>query len=77
MVPIDGSWNDMNEISNFVPGSLDGCPKDNPLEHPPYIPGNIKSLQSMTLCMSAKQYAGHHYDVHSLYGFYMAIATNL
>ena len=66
----------MNEVSNFVTGSLEGCPKDNPLENPPYLPGN-RSLQSRTLCMSAKHYAGDHYNVHSLYGLYMAIATNM
>jgi len=28
----------MNEPSNFVEGSQDGCPSDS-LEHPPYVPG--------------------------------------
>ncbi len=75
IVPIDGSWNDMNEISNFIFGSLDGCPKTS-LEKPPYLPGN-RSLRDMTLCMSAKHYAGDHYNVHNMYGLYMAVATNL
>lgn len=72
-VPFDGSWNDMNEISNFVTGSLDGCPK-NQFENPPYLPGG-RALQQKTLCMSAKQAAGVHYNVHNLYALYQAIVT--
>jgi hypothetical protein len=42
-VPFDGLWIDMNEISNFVQGSVTGCPKS-PLESPPYMP-HIKDNQ--------------------------------
>jgi lysosomal alpha-glucosidase len=74
MVPFDGSWNDMNEISDFFYGSANGCPNTS-LEYPPYLPGGIK-LQDKTLCMTAKHYAGDHYNVHNLYGLYMDFATN-
>lgn len=58
----------MNEPSNFWDGGRDGCPK-NELEDPPYLPrvdGGI--LRKKTICMTAKQYAGLHYDVHNIYG---------
>lgn len=73
-IPFDGAWIDMNDISNFVDGSLDGCPENNPLENPVYIPGGGR-LQDHTLCMSAKHMAGNEYDLHNLYAFYEAIAT--
>ncbi|XP_065580074.1 lysosomal alpha-glucosidase-like [Artemia franciscana] len=75
-VPIDGLWIDMNEPANFYNGAKEGCP-DNSLENPPYTPRVVDGhLQHKTLCMSAQQYAGAHYDVHNLYGFTETIATN-
>ncbi|CAC5378647.1 GAA [Mytilus coruscus] len=41
-VQFDGMWIDMNEISNFVAGSINSCPK-NSIEDPPYVPGPINS----------------------------------
>lgn len=69
---------DMNEPSNFWSGSSTGCP-DNTLEHPPYVPAGVDGgkLFYRTVCMSSTQYAGHHYDVHNLYGFTEAIVTSL
>lgn len=58
----------MNEPANFLNGTFTGCPK-NELETPPYVPDVDKGkLNYKTLCMSAKQYAGNHYDLHNLYG---------
>ncbi|XP_040830836.1 sucrase-isomaltase, intestinal [Ochotona curzoniae] len=74
-VAYDGLWIDMNEVSNFVQGSNQGC-NDNTLNYPPYTPAILdKLLYSKTLCMDAVQAWGRQYDVHSLYGYSMAIAT--
>ncbi|XP_015783663.1 lysosomal alpha-glucosidase [Tetranychus urticae] len=72
-IDFDGIWIDMNEPSNFYNGQIDGCPND-PYEKPPYVPGGT-DLKTKTLCMNAKQYAGIHYNVHSLYGLYENVVT--
>ncbi|XP_030817873.1 lysosomal alpha-glucosidase [Camarhynchus parvulus] len=75
-VPFDGMWLDMNEPSNFVEGSQDGCPNNN-LEHPPYVPGVFGGrLQAGTICASSQQYLSSHYNLHSLYGLTEAIASH-
>lgn len=76
-VPIDGAWNDMNELSNSVPGALNGCPKNNSLEKPPYQPKDLSVMQLRTLCMTARHYAGIEYDLHNLYSFYESISTDM
>jgi len=73
-IAFDGAWIDMNDISSFVDGSIDGCPGDEPVEKPIYVPGG-EDLQRHTLCASARHRAGLEYDVHNLYSFYEAIAT--
>nr|XP_034988351.1 sucrase-isomaltase, intestinal [Zootoca vivipara]XP_034988352.1 sucrase-isomaltase, intestinal [Zootoca vivipara] len=75
-LPYDGLWIDMNEISNFVKGSKNGCPVNN-LNYPPFTPKILDQVMySKTLCMDAVQAAGKHYDVHSLYGYFMTTATD-
>ncbi|KAM6305024.1 sucrase-isomaltase, intestinal [Aegotheles albertisi] len=75
VVPYDGIWIDMNEISNFIKGSKKGCAQ-NELNYPPFTPNILdKVMFSKTLCMDAMQNWGKHYDVHSLYGYSMAIST--
>eukprot|EP00106_Octopus_bimaculoides_P008930 XP_014776372.1 PREDICTED: lysosomal alpha-glucosidase-like [Octopus bimaculoides] len=60
---------DMNEISNFVTGSINGCPKHSPYENPPYLPAvRGKALKFATLCASAQQYLSSQYNLHNLYG---------
>uniref|UniRef100_A0A672YPB2 P-type domain-containing protein n=1 Tax=Sphaeramia orbicularis TaxID=375764 RepID=A0A672YPB2_9TELE len=66
---------DMNEVANFKKGSTKGC-SDNNLNYPPYTPKILDEVMySKTLCMDAKQAWGSHYDVHSLYGYSMVLAT--
>lgn len=75
VVNYDGLWIDMNEVSSFVHGSEKGC-SDNKLNYPPFTPGILdKLLYAKTVCMDSVQYWGKQYDVHSLYGYSMAIAT--
>ncbi|XP_077461287.1 lysosomal alpha-glucosidase [Stigmatopora argus] len=67
-VEFDGLWIDMNEPSNFVDGSTNGCPLNN-LDNPPYMPGVLGGLlRAKTLCASAQQKQSSHYNLHSLYG---------
>ncbi|XP_054724424.1 lysosomal alpha-glucosidase-like [Uloborus diversus] len=75
IIKFDGVWIDMNEPSNFVDGSVDGCPKSS-LENPPYLPGD-NILTKKTLCMTAKHYSSIHYNEHNLYAYREAVATNI
>ncbi|XP_060067005.1 lysosomal alpha-glucosidase-like [Ylistrum balloti] len=74
-VAFDGIWIDMNEISNFVAGSLSGCPS-NSLENPPYLPAvDGGSLRFSTVCASSRQNLSVSYNTHNLYGLTETIAT--
>ncbi|XP_077172990.1 lysosomal alpha-glucosidase-like [Paroedura picta] len=74
-VPFDGLWLDMNEPSNFVDGSQEGCSQGE-LDSPPYVPAVVGlSLNTQTICASARQRASVHYNLHSLYGLMEAKAT--
>ncbi|XP_040043098.2 sucrase-isomaltase, intestinal [Gasterosteus aculeatus] len=71
----DALWIDMNEVASFQKGSIKGC-ADNDLNYPPFTPKILDGVMySKTLCMDAKQAWGNHYDVHSLYGYSMVLAT--
>lgn len=67
-IPFDGLWIDMNDPSNEVDGSLDGCTA-NALDNPPYLPGDdLNPIYKKTVCMSAKH--GNNIDhiaVHNIY----------
>uniref|UniRef100_A0A8C4X285 Si:ch73-12o23.1 n=1 Tax=Eptatretus burgeri TaxID=7764 RepID=A0A8C4X285_EPTBU len=74
-VPFDGLWIDMNEPSNFVDGSVNGCP-NNTLENPPFTPAIRGSkLNYKTVCTSARHAQSSHYNLHNLYGLFEANAT--
>nr|XP_006826058.1 PREDICTED: sucrase-isomaltase, intestinal-like [Saccoglossus kowalevskii] len=76
-VPYDALWIDMNEPSNFVPGSTSNpsCNK-NSFNFPPYLPRILGNLMyDKTICMDSVQHSGLHYDLHSLYGHSMSVMT--
>ncbi|XP_075862342.1 putative maltase-glucoamylase 2 [Microcebus murinus] len=73
----DGVWIEMDEVSNFLQSSDQEC-ESNSLNFPPFTPSVLdRSLFARTLCMDTEFHSGLHYDVHSLYGYTMAIATDL
>ncbi|CAF1050538.1 unnamed protein product [Adineta steineri] len=77
VIPFDGMWIDMNEPSSFVDGSQDGC-TDNSLDNPPFTPHvHGDALSAKTLCPSAQQLLSSHYNLHSMYGYFEAQATNI
>ena len=39
-ISFDGLWIDMNEPSNFIPGSTEGCPRST-YNSPPFLPGRL------------------------------------
>ncbi|GAB1290723.1 Maltase-glucoamylase 2, pseudogene [Apodemus speciosus] len=74
----DGVWIEMDELTTLPQGSNDYVCESNNLNSPPFTPNVLNgSLLVGTLCMDTEFYSGLHYDVHSLYGYTMARATNL
>ncbi|XP_064146430.1 probable maltase-glucoamylase 2 [Loxodonta africana] len=72
----DGVWIEMDEVSNLLNGSDVGC-ELNSLNYPPFTPRVLdRVLFERTLCMDTEFYSGLHYDLHSLYGYSMAQATD-
>ncbi|KAI1307605.1 Lysosomal alpha-glucosidase [Halotydeus destructor] len=80
-VPIDGAWTDMNEPANAYDGEYEpasgkviGCGTGK-YDNPPYTPGAPEPINTKTVCMSAQQHLGRHYDLHNMYGIYESKAT--
>jgi len=68
---------DMNEPSNFVVGSTEGC-TTNKYDNPPFTPSIVGgSLSQKTLCPSARHGSDLHYNLHSLYGHSELMATQM
>ncbi|EGG14422.1 alpha-glucosidase [Cavenderia fasciculata] len=85
MVPFDGVWIDMNEVSNFCDGDCsDSNSKSGKMmsmfgsfdpNNPPYLPGGV-SLDQHTINLTAVQNGNISvYNSHSLYGYTEGMAT--
>ncbi|XP_025147478.3 probable maltase-glucoamylase 2 isoform X1 [Bubalus bubalis] len=72
----DGVWIEMDEVSSFLQSSDQECEVNN-FNFPPFKPRVLDHLLfARTLCMDTEFHGGFHYDVHSLYGYTMARATD-
>nr|XP_025147479.1 putative maltase-glucoamylase-like protein FLJ16351 isoform X2 [Bubalus bubalis] len=72
----DGVWIEMDEVSSFLQSSDQDCEVNN-FNFPPFKPRVLDHLLfARTLCMDTEFHGGFHYDVHSLYGYTMARATD-
>uniref|UniRef100_A0A9I9DP24 Maltase n=1 Tax=Cucumis melo TaxID=3656 RepID=A0A9I9DP24_CUCME len=77
IVPFDGLWIDMNEISNFITSST--SPLSN-LDNPPYMINNARvrrPLNNKTVPASILHFGNlTEYNTHNLYGFLESRATH-
>ncbi|KAL3522922.1 hypothetical protein ACH5RR_015756 [Cinchona calisaya] len=77
LIPFDGLWIDMNEISNFITSSPN---PSSTLDDPPYKINNSGaqiSITSKTVPGTAMHFSNiTEYNVHNLYGFLESRATN-
>ncbi|XP_054547898.1 probable maltase-glucoamylase 2 [Talpa occidentalis] len=72
----DGVWIERDDLFSLPLNSSYTC-ENNPLNTPPFTPRVVdRILFEKTLCMDTELKLSFHYDLHSVYGYLMAIATD-
>ncbi|KAG8523333.1 putative maltase-glucoamylase 2, partial [Galemys pyrenaicus] len=72
----DGVWIEKDELSSLPKDPNDAC-GINYFNYPPFTPRILdQRLFAKTLCMDTELKLSFHYDVHNVYGYLMAVATD-